>query len=89
VLVEGGVEEWTAQSARAFKEGGGRRVVFACGRRVCTDAARRSAALLARAGVESRLVDRSGAGHTYGGAVREGVAESFPWVVAGDARWGP
>lgn len=87
VLIEGGVEEWTTRSARAFKERGGRRVVFACGRRSCADAARRSAGVLERAGVESRVVDATGAGHTYGGAVREGVTAALPFVFGGDGRW--
>jgi predicted esterase len=87
VLIEGGVDEWTVRSARHFKEGGGKRVLFACGRRSCADAARRSAGYLTRAGVESRVVDASGAGHTYGGAVREGLAAALPFVFGGDARW--
>jgi pimeloyl-ACP methyl ester carboxylesterase len=87
VLIEGGAEQWTLRNARAFKAGGGRRVLFACGRRVCTDAARRSAAYLARAGIESRVVDANGAGHTYEGAVREGVAQALPFALGDDPRW--
>jgi predicted esterase len=87
VLIEGGAEEWSLASARAFKEGGGRRVLFACGRRTCATAARRSASLLARAGVETRVVDATGAGHTYDGAVRKGVAQALPFVFGDDPRW--
>lgn len=87
VLIEGGVEEWSRYTAGLFKARGGRRVVFACGRRSCADAARRSAAILLRAGVESRVVDAPGAGHTYEGAVREGVSEALPWLVEGDPRF--
>ena len=86
VLIEGGVEEWSRFTAGLFKAHGGRRVVFACGRRSCADAARRSAAILLRAGVESRVVDAPGAGHTYEGAVREGVSAALPWLVEGDPR---
>jgi predicted esterase len=87
VLIEGGAEEWSEYSARTFQQGGGRRVIFACGRRSCAGAARRSAGYLERAGVESRVIDASGSGHTLEGKVREGVAEAFPWLVADDARW--
>jgi hypothetical protein len=62
-------------------------VLFACGRRVCADPARRSAAHLERAGVAARLVDTSGAGHTNGGAVREGLVEALPWLLEGDERY--
>jgi predicted esterase len=88
VLIEGGAEEWSPASARAFKQGGGRRVLFACGRRTCATAARRSASFLERAGVETRVVDATGAGHTYGGAVREGVAHALPFLFGDDPRWG-
>ena len=76
VLVEGGAEEWSLYTARRFKAGGGRRVVLACGRRACTDAARRSARYLEREGIEARVVDASDTGHSFGGAVRAGVEAS-------------
>jgi len=87
VLIEGGAEEWSVHNARTFRAGGGRRVVFACGHPRCAAAARRSAGYLRREGVESRVVDASGAGHTLDGAVREGVARELPWLLEGDARW--
>ena len=87
VLIEGGVEEWTLRRARAFKERGGQRVLFACGRQSCADAARRAAGVLEQAGVPSRIVDATGAGHTYGGRVREGVRAALPFVFGGDPRW--
>jgi len=87
VLVEGGHDEWTTVSARAFKDAGGRRVLFACGRLVCADGARRSARYLTRAGVETRVVDATGAGHTYEGAVEAGVASALGFVFGDDARW--
>lgn len=89
VLVEGGSEEWSTYTARSFKAGGGRRVLFACGRRSCADAARRSATLLRKASVDNRVVDASGAGHTYYGAVRDGIVEALPWLFEGDARFEP
>lgn len=87
VLIEGGDEEWSLHGARTFAAGGGQRVLFACGRARCAAAAKRSAGYLRRAGVEGRVVDASGAGHTYEGIVREGVLAAFPWLVGDDARW--
>jgi predicted esterase len=87
LLIEGGAEEWSLHNARTFKAGGGRRVLFACGRKSCAEAARRSAGYLERVGVDARVVDKSGAGHTIEGPVREGVAEAFSWLVGDDPRW--
>lgn len=87
VLVEGGARDWAMVNARSFAQGGGRRVLFACGRPECADPARRSAGYLDRAGVAVRVVDRRGAGHTYGGAVRAGLAEALPWLFEGDDRF--
>ncbi|MFT3772136.1 MAG: hypothetical protein QM820_42565 [Minicystis sp.] len=88
VLVEGGAEEWAGYNAKSFAKGGGQRVILACGRPSCADAARRSAAILRRAGVDVRVIDATGAGHTPGGAVRERLVEALPWLLEGDARYG-
>lgn len=87
VLVEGGSDAWSGRSAKAFKAGGGERVLFACGRQSCADGARRSASLLRRAGVEVRVVDASGAGHTHDGAVKAGLVKALPWLLDGDPRF--
>jgi len=90
IFVEGGVgeaEEWTIAGARAFHEGGGARVLFACGRARCLEAARRSARYVEKAGLETRVVFGRGAGHSYGGAVADGLMEAFSWVIEGDSRW--
>jgi poly(3-hydroxybutyrate) depolymerase len=87
VLVEGGFDEWTLRSAESLRAGGARRVLFVCGRAVCADGARRSASYLKRAGVDARVIDVRGAGHTHGGAVEAGVREAMPFVLGDDARW--
>ncbi len=90
ILIEGGVgesDEWTINGARAFREGGGERVLFACGRASCFSAAQRSLTYLGKAGLEGRAVHAAGAGHTYGGAVADGVIRALPWVLEGDPRW--
>jgi pimeloyl-ACP methyl ester carboxylesterase len=90
VLIEGGVgesDEWTVRGARAFREGDGDRVLFACGRPSCLVAARRSLTYLDKAGVAGRAVHGAGAGHTYGGAVEEAVKGALPWIFEGDPRW--
>ena len=87
VLVEGGHSEWDVATARAFRRGGGARVLFACGGRFCANSALKSKRWLERAGVEARVEHIEGGGHTYGGSVAERVAATFDWVIEGDARW--
>jgi len=91
VLIEGGVgeaDEWTISGARAFREGGGERVLFACGRPSCLLAAQRSLTYFDKAGLVGRVVHGAGAGHTYGGAVEGAVKGALPWITEGDRRWG-
>ena len=38
-------------------------------------------------GVDARVIDVRGAGHTHGGAGEAGVAEALPFVFADDVRW--
>ena len=90
VLIEGGSgesDEWTISGSRAFRESGGARVLFACGRASCFLAAKRTITYLDKAGVEGRVVHAAGAGHTYGGAVAEAVQGALAWITEGDARW--
>jgi predicted esterase len=87
ILVEGGNGDFSGAIARRYKEGGGVRVLFACGGAHCNGRAQRSAHALNAQQVEARVAYAPGAGHTYGGAVAERVAQAFDWVVAGDARW--
>ena len=90
VLIEGGVgesDEWTIEGARAFRESGAERVLFACGRPSCFLAAQRSLTYLGKAGLVGRVIHAAGAGHTYGGAVADAVSRALPWVLEGDPRW--
>lgn len=89
LLVEGGHGAWSPQSARAFRAGGGQRVLFACGRASCQQSARAAAAHLERAGVPVRVVLAPDQGHTYDGGVKDVVAAALAWLVEGDARFAP
>jgi predicted esterase len=86
-LVEGGTGEWDLARAKRFRRGGGQRVLFACGRARCRDAARRSARWLEQAGLAVRVEYAPGAGHTPAGGVGEKVARAFGWLTEGDPRW--
>jgi predicted esterase len=90
VLMEGGFgeyQEWNVATARTFHERGARRVLLVCGRDKCNDLAKATATYMRRGGLEVRLIYVRGAGHTYGGALREEVERAFPWLVEGDPRW--
>jgi predicted esterase len=80
VLTEGGHWRWTAERARAYAEGGGERVLFACGRASCVKEATASAALLEAAGVKTKLVAAEGAGHVATGAVAAETRGALSWV---------
>lgn len=87
ILIEGGEAEWDVPTATRFRKGGGKRVLFVCGRHACNERARRSSWWLKRGGVDVRRELVQGGGHTYGGRMAERLAETFDWVVQGDERW--
>jgi len=86
VLVEGG-SEWTWGRAKAFAAGGGRRVLFACSQKGCTVAARQAASKLEAVKVGTRIVEKGGLGHSYGGPLNDPIREALPWLLEGDERW--
>lgn len=86
VLVEGGYDRWTAESAKAFAKAG-KRVLFVCGQKGCQLTAAQSVKLLERAGAQGRTLLADGMGHSYGGAMNELVAENLGWLTEGDDRW--
>lgn len=87
ILIEGGYSEWNVSIAKTFAQGGGRRILFACGIRSCRTKADRSAEWAAQAGLASRVEYAEGAGHTYGGRVADKVHAALDWVFEGDRRW--
>src|SRR5262249_901699 len=87
VLTEGGHDRWSAAAVRAFAEGGGQRVLFACGLPDCAERSRAKAALLAQAGVAARVVYGAGAGHVPYGRVFEVTREARGWLLEGEKRW--
>jgi predicted esterase len=86
VLTEGGHWRWTAERARAYAEGGGERVLFACGRASCVEEATASAALLTAAGVKAKIVAAEGAGHVAGGKVAAETRGALEWLFEGEER---
>jgi pimeloyl-ACP methyl ester carboxylesterase len=89
VLVEGGFAEWSVARARAFRERGGERVLFVCGRKECADSARKSAHYFKLAGVPAQLEYVSGAGHSHDARVEARMVAALPWLTASDARFEP
>jgi predicted esterase len=89
-LVEGGhggYREWSRYAARKYGDGGGKRILFACGGPRCVTSASTSARYLEKAGVAARVVHAEGAGHSYGGAMQAELERSFAWLVEDDPRW--
>lgn len=85
-LVEGGDGVWTAANVRAFAQGGGRRVLFACGSPWCTAPAKAAVARLRAGGVQARLVSAS-VGHSTDRPLQEAIMRELPWFLDGDPRW--
>lgn len=86
VLIEGG-DGWQQKTARSFQQGGGQRILFACGLPNCESAAKGAASTLRKAGVEVDLVRGSNTAHTYHGDVWKKYASRFSWLIEGDSRW--
>ncbi len=86
VLIEGGLGGMQAM-AKSFKEGGGERVLLACGQAGCPQKSRALAKKLEGLGLAARVVDGGNIGHTYDGAIAEGVAREWPWLVEGLRGW--
>jgi predicted esterase len=87
VLVEGGFAEWSVARARTFREHGGERVLFVCGRKECAEPARLSAHWCKLAGLDAQVEYVPGAGHVHDGRVEARIVARYPWFIAGDARW--
>lgn len=87
VLIEGGNRAWYAANAKSFAEGGGKRILFACGQWVCNQRSATAIRGLSKQGVKAQVVFSKGQGHTYGGAVATDIASLFDWVVEDDPRW--
>ena len=80
ILTEGGSSSFSKQSAKRFKEGGGKRVLFVCGGQGCRNRALKSAELLDRAGVEARVEYVPGGGHADWGSVGERLDAIYRWA---------
>ncbi len=87
VLVEGGFADWNVARARSFRERGGERVLFVCGRKECAGPARNSAYWFRLAGVPARVEYVAGAGHSHDERVEARIVTALPWLLEGDARW--
>ena len=87
VLVEGGFADWSVARAKAFREHGGERVLFVCGRKQCAEPATNSAHWFKLAGVPARVEYVPGAGHSHDARVEARIVSALPWLTDGDTRW--
>ena len=87
VLVEGGFADWSVARAKAFRERGGERVLFVCGRKECAEPAKASAYWFKLAGVPARVEYVPGAGHSHDGRVEARIVSALPWLTEGDSRF--
>lgn len=87
VLIEGGYEAWSIGMAKQYAQGGGERVLFACGQHACKQAATNAARVLGKAELDARVASAGNVGHTYDGRVADAISENFDWLIEGDARF--
>ena len=86
IFVEGGNRGWSAATSRAFRQGGGRRILFGCGTASCLEGAAEAEALLRSAELDVRLVSDPRAGHSFR-ALRNTVTVELEWLLADDPRF--
>jgi pimeloyl-ACP methyl ester carboxylesterase len=86
-LVEGSHKVWTPRNTRRFARGGGKGVVFGCGRRGCGAWSRRLCRSFGRLGVSCAEVTVPGLGHAYTDPLPREALPLFRKLVAGDPRW--
>lgn len=87
VLVEGGTANWSLDTARRFRRGGGRKLLFACGQEMCVRETRPGMYWADVVGLEARTAFAGTIGHTYQGIVADEISRHLSWLTDGDARW--
>lgn len=88
IFVEGGNRGWTDATARAFRAGGERRILFACGTEACRRGAVDAERTLREAGVDVLVVYAPGAGHGFR-EIRDHVISELDWLLEGEPRFAP
>lgn len=86
-LVEGSHKVWTARNLRRFARGGGKWVVFGCGRKGCGAWSRRLCKSFVRQGVSCAEETVPDLGHSYTEPLPAKVLPHFRKMVADDGRW--
>jgi hypothetical protein len=87
VLIEGGLDGWTAATARAFVAKGGRALVFGCGSKWCGKKAEARAKLVRAAGATAAVVTIPDMGHGYGGAFPGAARPALAEMMKGVTGW--
>jgi pimeloyl-ACP methyl ester carboxylesterase len=87
VFIEGGYEGWAAPMAKRYRDGGGLKILFACGQSACRRSSSTAARLLEKNDLGVRTVSGGDVGHTYDGSVARAITAELSWLLEGDARW--
>jgi predicted esterase len=83
ILAEGGYQIANSRSfARAYREGGGRRVVLVCGTPACYRSARSAQKVLSNAGLDALVVGDEKAGHNLNERMQHALQEAWPRISA-------
>jgi predicted esterase len=83
ILAEGGYRTLaSARFARAFRQGGGERVVIVCGTPACFSQARGAKPRLEQAGIEVLIVGDERAGHNLNERMQRALQNAWPQIAA-------
>ena len=86
VFTEGGNQGWN-WLARAYKKGGGQRVLLACGQAACVATSKAAARYAQSVELPARVANGGKLGHAYDGPVAAAITRAWPWLLAGDNRF--
>ena len=86
VFTEGGNQGWD-WLARAYKKGGGQRVLFACGQAACMATSKAAKRYAQAVELPARVANGGKPGHTYDGPVAAAITRHWGWLLAGDDRF--
>jgi len=89
IFLEGFGDVAAPRFARAFHDGGGRRILFGCSRAGCEAPRRPLVAALDGGGIDARIAYAGNVGHTVDAAVIASVQRELVWLLADDPRFTP
>jgi hypothetical protein len=87
VLVNGGVEAWSATHSSLFGQRGGNKLLFVCSSQTCVNAAELHIVFTRRAGADAHVVFAGDGAPLSDPRLTQALGAEWAWLVQGDNRW--